>query len=135
MKKFLILILIMGMAAGGCRSREKNKCGDALPEEKIKLSVNVEEAVPTPEAGKKPIKKRTARVAPAANTKQLPAAAKNAGKPAEVTSVDGDWDGSLNDVEQSYIREIKKRNQQQVKTNESRVFGSFSSTDLFKSGK
>ena len=41
-------------------------------------------------------------------------------------------DSELNSVEQSYLREVRARREQQVRTSEQQVFGSFSPNNIFK---
>ena len=150
MNKLFILLLIGAVFAAGCRRYSHDELPEVepLPGEKgyrMKLKVNIDENSPKKKTAAKSPDKKTEK--PAAKKPRRPdqmilspKTQKNLEKKQAqrkkqeiVPSAVGIIDGELNSVEQSYLREVRTRREQQVRTSEQQVFGSFSPGNLFKS--
>ena len=150
MNKLLILLLsIVVFVAAGCRRYNPDELPEVepLPGEKdprIKINVNIDEnSAKKKTAVKGKEKKQEIQAAPkrrrSGGVILSPKAQKNAKKKQAarkkreiVPSAVGIIDGELNSVEQSYLREVRARREQQLKASEQQVFGSFSPGNIFK---
>ena len=148
MDKLVILLLVCVMLGAGCRSSQRDK----LPEVKPlpgdgNVNVNISDtpaaapgdksappAVPAAKkekARKKPVRKDQMILSPKSQ-KSLEKKQSQRKKMELVPSGVGIIDSDLNSVEQSYLREVRSRREQQVQRSEQQVFGSFSPGNIFK---
>ena len=149
-KLFILLLTGAVFAAAGCRRYNPDELPEVepLPGEKgyrMKLKVDIDEnsakkkttakapkKTPDKSAVKKP--RRSGQMILSPNMqKNLEKKQAQRKKPEIVPSAVGIIDGELNGVEQSYLREVRTRREQQVRASEQQVFGSFSPGNIFKS--
>ena len=152
MDKLVILLLVCVMLGAGCRSSQRDKLPEVKPlpgdgNVKVTLNVNISDtpaaapgdksappAVPAAKkekARKKPVRKDQMILSPKSQ-KSLEKKQSQRKKMELVPSGVGIIDSDLNSVEQSYLREVRSRREQQVQRSEQQVFGSFSPGNIFK---
>ncbi len=150
MDRFIVLLLVCMVFAGGCRRYNPDELPEVepLPGEqpaRIKLNVNIDDnssaqqkSTPKKKQSKPEKKNKQAAIKPgqailSPNTRHKMEKRQPRRRSREIvpTSV-GIIDGELNSVEQSYLREVRARREQQVRTSEQQVFGSFSPGNIFK---
>ena len=136
MFRYLWIALVVLMVVPGCRSRSQNESPETLT-----LTLDVEEA--SAEAVPAPVKSRKATPAPrlqvnntaAEETRRVEGSQRKPTPERRVFSSmpysSGQMDSELGDIEQNYVNSIRQRHNQQVKENESRVFGGFTPASLF----
>ena len=134
MKFFGFFLALVMLTIGGCRS--------AAPESEtqnlhITMDVNISEAAPAVAApAPEPAKKSTGKSSrKEARKKSAPPHSKSPVMDRLVPPATGAFDNELNDVERSYIQNIRKRREDSVRATEEQIFGSFSPGNLFKSKK
>ncbi len=157
MKKNALFLLSALLLLGGCRSGKHHDLPEVKPlpgEEKVHVTLNVnisddgKNALPaTQDSGKKkaqPEKKERVKrkkspqsnqiiLSPAARKKQDRKRSEDKRRKRElVPSGVGLIDSDLNSVEQSYLQQVRRRREQQVRNSEQQVFGSFSPNNIFK---
>ena len=151
MKKNALLLFSALILLGGCRSGKDNELPEVKPlpgEEKVQITLNVnitDEGNPDrAKADKKAEKKEsvarktshrndTIILSPASRKKLEKKNAENKRKKHElVPSGVGLIDSELNGVEQSYLKQVRSRHEQQLRSSERQVFGSFAPDNIFK---
>ena len=153
MGKFVILLSILMIFGIGCRSRQHDRLPEVKPlpgEENVRvtLDVNISDTASAsavdkvstsasrPEKEVKKVNKKSSQnkqviLSPRAK-KSLEKKQSQRRRKELVPSGVGIIDSELNSVEQSYLREIRSRREQQVRNSEQQVFGSFSPGNIFK---
>ena len=146
MKKNALLLFAALLILSGCRNGKHDDLPEVKPlpgEEKVQVTLNVNIVDGEKPKAPKPEKKEIARQPkapekkkvippPAARKKQEKKNAENKRKKREfVPSGVGLIDSDLNSVEQAYLQQIRSRREQQVRTSEQHVFGSFSPNTVF----
>ena len=153
MDKLIVLLLLCMISVAGCRNSKRDELPEVKPlpgDENVRVTLNVNitdtpDAVPADKvaapAAKTEQKSRKVRKKSSGSNQIIlsPKAKKNLQKKQSqrrrkelVPSGVGIIDSELNSVEQSYLREIRSRREQQVRNSEQQVFGSFSPGNIFK---
>jgi len=124
-----LLIFVTGCSSSSVSENEQRNLH-------ITMDVNINEAAPAPPVQPAKTSRRTVRKdTPAPQRK---AAAQRNNTPVMdrlVPPATGAFDSELNDVERSYLQDIRRRREQSVRASEDKIFGSFSPSGLFKSKK
>ena len=148
MKKSLLLFFAVCVIVSGCRSRKQDELPEVKPlpgDEKVQVTLNVNITDSTLQVpAESPQKQKDDRqkkvrvpkknqiiLSPKAKKDMEKKQAKRKRKELVPSGV-GIIDSELNSVEQSYLREVRARREQQVRTSEQQVFGSFSPGNIFK---
>ncbi len=131
MFKNIAILALPVILFAGCRSAEDSPAATADQPEKITLTINVQQA-PAPEkpAVKRPVAPEKPHRKAQVKKTSAPAASRQRSVKEEIPR--GSIDGDLNNVEQKYLRDVRRRQQQQKRENERRVFGGFSPGELFR---
>ena len=148
MKKSLLFFFALCVIVSGCRSRKQDELPEVKPlpgEEKVHVTLNVnisDNTAQAPAEARKKTKIDRPEKVRASRKNQIilsPKTRKDVEKKQAqrkrkelVPSGVGIIDSELNSVEQSYLREVRARREQQVRTSEQQVFGSFSPGNIFK---
>jgi hypothetical protein len=131
MRKFWIFSGMIAMFAfAGCSHQTEAVKPASAAESKFKLSVNVEEAAPASVPEKKS-GKASARPKKKSQVKR-PQSNPAAKSKVNVPPPGGAIDVELNNVERSYVQEVRSRHQRQSEESARQVFGGFSVEGLIK---
>ena len=154
MKKNALLLFAALLILSGCRNGKHDDLPEVKPlpgEEKVQVTLNVnivdnadpvmekKSAIP-PEVEKKELARRKKSdpgnkvlLSPAARKKLEKKNAEKKRKKRELVPTGvGLIDSDLNSVEQAYLQQVRSRREQQVRSSEQQVFGSFSPNNIFK---